>query len=635
MSIYNLPLLLSLFLSLGLGLFVFIKGRRRETSAIFFIMCLCLVMLNLIYLMNNSGLSPRTALLQAKFGSLWFGLMYPTFFHFTLLITKQQSLIKRQYHHLAYLFVLIFIFMGIFQIKEMVVYPWGYLPGASIFLHLYHILLAFILISSLYFLYRGQDTLFTKRDKVCARYLFWGGVVAALSSMVNFLPFFGIGAYPFGQTGLTLYLVLIAWVILRYRLIGAEVVFKGTFLFSLMSGLVMAIFMLSVFLFEREGSAGFLSPAVTASIIIAFVFQPLRERVDSLTNRVFFRGVRHREEMLHKLREILTSTYHPDLLLNYLADTLQKTIKIEKIAIILVAGCGLSQKEDVVLKEDDPIIDYLKKHGILNDYDLEEEPSLRNSDGPRAIFERLGTDILVPVIFRERVLAILSLGEKTVGLTYTAQEIEFLKATCREAAIALENIRLFEDMRRQLLGAVKALISAVESKDIGNFGHADRVAEFSGRIADRMRLSSERITNIKTGASLHDIGKINIPDQILKKSEELAPEEWHQVKSHPEKGYEIISPVRFPEDVLDAVKYHHERFDGGGYPYGLKGENIPLSGRIVACANTYDAIVSDHPYRTAKSHQEAMAIIKKHSGEWFDPRVVEAFLQILEEGVRP
>lgn len=641
MNIYILLPLITLIISIGLGLFVFIKARKRRARGTFSAMCFCLAGINLSYLMISLDILPDMTLFWPRLLSLGKGVLVPTFFYFALLLTHRKDLIEEKYHLLVYYVSSVFMLIEIIQMKGVTLYPWGYIAKATPISPIYHTLLGLIVLTSLYLLYKGSILLPIKRERIVVRYLFWGGLVSSVSLIVNLLPLYGLRIYHFGHLAFTLYLIIIAFTILEYHSIGIEVTFRETLLFSLMTGSVMAILMVSLSLLEREGLMGVLSPAIVASIVTAFVFQPLRDKANLLVDRLFFSRVHRREAMLHGLRQSLTSILDSDLLLDYLSDVLKKTMGIERISILLpddgdnyrvkITSELLRQGESDILKGDDPIIDSLQRCGILHDYKLENEPSLMDSDASREFFARLGAVILIPIIARERLLAILSLGEKDSGLTYTSEEIEFLRTVSKEAAIAFENIRLFGNIRSQLLGVARALVTALESKDVRNYGHADRVAEFSGQIAARMGLSQKRVTDIRTGASLHDIGKINIPDKILQKPLPLTQEEWERVKLHPQQGYEIISPVRFSEDVLGAIRYHHEKFDGSGYPYGHKGEEISIAGRIVACANAYDAMTSDRPYRLAISKEEAIVNIRIGSGEWFDPNVVETFIQVLEE----
>jgi putative nucleotidyltransferase with HDIG domain len=185
------------------------------------------------------------------------------------------------------------------------------------------------------------------------------------------------------------------------------------------------------------------------------------------------------------------------------------------------------------------------------------------------------------------------------------------------------------ELKQTYLSVLVALSRAVEKKDLGTYGHSMRVADVSMRIAARLGFSSEALEDIRAAAQLHDIGKIGISDFILAKKGPLSVEERDIIKSHPEKGVEILKPLTQFATVLPAILYHHERYDGTGYPAGLSGDDIPLTARIIAVADTYDAIISDRPYRGAGTDDRAIAELVNFAGRQFDPDAVEAFVDVL------
>lgn len=181
---------------------------------------------------------------------------------------------------------------------------------------------------------------------------------------------------------------------------------------------------------------------------------------------------------------------------------------------------------------------------------------------------------------------------------------------------------------------VKTLAAAVEMRDPYTAGHVERVSRYAKAIAEEMGIESRLMHQIEMGAILHDIGKIGIPDDILLKPGALDDDEGKEMRSHPEKGKEIISSSSdFSSPVQTAILYHHERFDGKGYPYGLKGLNIPVGDRIIAVADAFDAMVTDRPYRKGMSWEAAISELKNLAGIQFDPKAVDAFLKVYEKGV--
>lgn len=208
----------------------------------------------------------------------------------------------------------------------------------------------------------------------------------------------------------------------------------------------------------------------------------------------------------------------------------------------------------------------------------------------------------------------------------TAQIEEYIKDLQRSAA---ENRELF-------LGTVKSLAAAIDGKDPYTRGHSERVSRVSVAIAQRLELPDDEIEKIRVSALLHDVGKIGIDDSILKKPAALTDEEYEIMKQHPQKGYKIMSQIPAMKEFLPGMYMHHEMVDGNGYPQGLKGDEIPLMGRIVAVADTFDAMTTDRPYQRAMKFEEALERIQSFVGTRYDEVVVAAFTEACEEGqIRP
>ena len=193
------------------------------------------------------------------------------------------------------------------------------------------------------------------------------------------------------------------------------------------------------------------------------------------------------------------------------------------------------------------------------------------------------------------------------------------------SATRAENLRLRADQRRAYLGIVTTLIEAVEAKDRFNRGHSRRVAELAARFAKVLDLSRRDAELLETGAKLHDIGKIGIPEEILNKPGRLTKEEFDVIKAHPVIGEQIIRPLDFLADARPIVRHHHERWDGAGYPDGLLGPDIPRPAAILSICDAFDALTSDRPYRSGLSVKEARAILEQGAGTQWDPDLVQRF----------
>jgi putative two-component system response regulator len=185
------------------------------------------------------------------------------------------------------------------------------------------------------------------------------------------------------------------------------------------------------------------------------------------------------------------------------------------------------------------------------------------------------------------------------------------------------------ELKQTYLSVLITLSRTVENKDLGTYGHSMRVCDLSTKVAEKLGLPTTEIEVVRAAAQLHDIGKIGISDSILAKQGPLTEDECGIIRSHPQKGVEILQPLKQFEALLPAILHHHEHFDGSGYPAGLSGDAIPLSARIIAVADAYDAILSDRPYRMAAPHDNAMSELCTWSGKQFDARVLSAFEQIM------
>ena len=186
------------------------------------------------------------------------------------------------------------------------------------------------------------------------------------------------------------------------------------------------------------------------------------------------------------------------------------------------------------------------------------------------------------------------------------------------------------DLEESYESTLDALVTALDFRDNETHGHSRRVVEYAVMVAQAMGVVEPEMAWIRRGAILHDVGKIGVPDAILRKPGKLDASEWEEMKRHPEMGYRMLKHIRFLEPALVIVYCHQERWDGSGYPRGLRGEEIPLGARIFAAVDTFDAMTSDRPYRAAMSIEAARDEIRRFSGVQFDPQVAEAFLAIDE-----
>ncbi len=240
--------------------------------------------------------------------------------------------------------------------------------------------------------------------------------------------------------------------------------------------------------------------------------------------------------------------------------------------------------------------------------------------------------LCVPLLLQDRTLGVLNLTGKVNGEPFTEQDREFVLAIAGQIAVAIENAGLYETIRQNSLSAVQALAESLEARDPYTSGHSTRVTDYAVRVAKTLGVSATSIDTLRYASRLHDIGKLGISEATLHKAGRLSEDEWALMREHPAKGERIVQSLGFLDRAQPIVRHHHERWNGSGYPDGIKGEEIPFLTRILSVADCYDAMTSQRPYRAAMSHDEAMAELEKGKGELFDPAVVSQFTKVIGTG---
>jgi len=243
-----------------------------------------------------------------------------------------------------------------------------------------------------------------------------------------------------------------------------------------------------------------------------------------------------------------------------------------------------------------------------------------------------------PLVSKGNVLGVLNILQRAPRLHPDEEWLTFLEAMAGQAAIAIDSAMLFNNLTRsntELVLAYDATIEgwshAMDLRDKETEGHTQRVTNLMVQLARAMGMDEEQIIHARRGALLHDMGKLGVPDKILLKPGALTDEEWLVMRQHPTFAHEMLFPIHYLRAALDIPYCHHEKWDGTGYPRGLKGEQIPLAARMFAVIDVYDALTSERPYRAAWSKEKTLEHIRGLAGTHFDPTVVQAFLQLLDE----
>jgi PAS domain S-box-containing protein len=256
----------------------------------------------------------------------------------------------------------------------------------------------------------------------------------------------------------------------------------------------------------------------------------------------------------------------------------------------------------------------------------------------RAAGEKFTSYLALPLVAKGALKGVLQLFQ--VGsLNPEVEWLGFLQALADQAAIAIDNAQLYDEQVLANLRLVQAYDKTIEGwsraldlRDHETEGHSQRVTEMTEKLARAMDIPEDEMIHVRWGALLHDIGKVGVPDMILLKPGPLTEEEWMVMRRHPAFAYELLDPIDFLRSALDIPYCHHERWDGSGYPWGLAGEDIPLVARIFAVVDSWDALLSDRPYRPGWKLERVLAYIREQSGKLFDPQVVDVFLSLVDQG---
>lgn len=355
---------------------------------------------------------------------------------------------------------------------------------------------------------------------------------------------------------------------------------------------------------------------------------------------------RREAETLREAISALSSSLELEKVLEIILNSLENVVPFDSASIFLLEGDvlrvmmarGLPDLQAVVDKTF-PATDPLFAETLRNGHLLILDDALQD---PR--FNRWGETSYVrgwmgiPLMARGEVIGYITLDSRQPA-AYSQEQAALAQAFASQAAIAIQNARLFEGIQNSLREMNEAYETTIEGwsraldlRDRETEGHTLRVTELTLKLAEAMGFSEDERVHIRRGALLHDMGKLGVPDRILLKSDSLTDEEWETMRMHPLYAYEMLAPIEYLRSALDIPFSHHERWDGSGYPRGLKGEEIPLVARIFAVIDVWDALTSDRPYRPAWSQQASLEYLKKNAGVQFDPEVVKIFLKLWDEG---
>ncbi|MCX8096419.1 MAG: HD domain-containing protein [Spirochaetes bacterium] len=381
-------------------------------------------------------------------------------------------------------------------------------------------------------------------------------------------------------------------------------------------------------------------------IIIRLALGPLDNDQKSLINKIIknfysFQEMYDKNYVFQELLEILKETTEVD----NIEEVIEKTTGVTKKLLATQASSILlkdekknelyfkvvdSEKSDKIKEIRIPvtkgIAGYTARTGeplIVND--VANHPDFYNTVDEKSGFTTRSI-MSAPIKPLNRIIGVIEAINKIRGTDFSEDDLNILKMTADILGINLINSMLYEKLNDISSSIIKSLITALEARDEYTKGHSYRVQIYSVKLAKALGLPAKKVKQVELSAILHDIGKIGIPDSILRKPGGLTDEEYETIKKHPVIGYNILKSIDGLDDVLDGIKYHHERYDGKGYPEGLEKDEIPLVARIIAIADTLDAITSDRPYRKGLDFEYALEQIRNAKGSQLDPELVDVFL---------
>ena len=366
-------------------------------------------------------------------------------------------------------------------------------------------------------------------------------------------------------------------------------------------------------------------------------------------------SARSRDEALQRLKNLQTlyavdkaiaSSLDLRITLNILLSHVVEQLSVDAADVLLLHpyeqtlnyAAGRGFRTHLIESAEVPLNDKYAGRTVLDRRIVQiNDPSLITDNPPFArmwVEEEFISYICVPLIVKGEVKGVLEVYRRS-KYTPTREWIEFLETLASQAAITIDNTQMFDNLQRanmELAIAYEATIEgwsrALDLRDEEIGGHTQRVTDLTLALAKVIGVKDSDVQHIRRGALLHDIGKMGIPDDILLKREELDEKEMEEMRRHPAIAYQLLFPIQYLRQSLDIPYCHHEKWDGTGYPRGLKGEHIPLSARIFAVADVWDSLLSPRPYRPAWTRQQALEYIREQSGKHFDPHVVEVFLEL-------
>lgn len=387
----------------------------------------------------------------------------------------------------------------------------------------------------------------------------------------------------------------------------------------------------------KEGANDFITKPFKVNTITSTVERILGEKklLDRMSVKEHYQEAVERlnSELFKKLQKInllqainteLNSTYDNSRIYQTIVEMASKLLLVREASFGIIEGGYFKVKRAIGLKEKNvPVKGTLFEAILKTRHYYSADPGEIN---PHTELPLEYPFFAFPFLIKDEVFGLLTLANKADGSSFTDDDISLALTLVNNTALRIENNVLYEIVYNNLVNSLKALVISIEARDPYTRDHSERVTAFAMQIAEALHLSDEDKDALKFGGYLHDIGKIGIKDGILLKPDDLNKAELADIRLHPVIGDNILKPLMFFRKEREIVRYHHEHFNGGGYPDGLEGKQIPVIARVLSVADAYDAMTSTRPYRKALSHEQARAEIIRYVNIQFDAEVVKAFL---------
>lgn len=396
----------------------------------------------------------------------------------------------------------------------------------------------------------------------------------------------------------------------------------------------------------EDGGCGFCEPLIQGDKLYGFMIlcnltnTPTQESLSifSACTKILMREVQREMELatlyetirpraialstIHTIHRLISSVLDMDELLPKVARLVLQVLRARRAEIMLID----KKKRALVPKA---VVDLDERVLHARSIPLKKGPVGKVARTGNAYLEK---DILSVPLLHEEIIGVLTVARKVDRSEFTTFDKEILSTLAEQAVIAIHNAQLYEEQSRITIGSIRSLAMILDTKSPYTYTHSNGFVKLVLAMGLEMGLSGEAIRNLHYAALLPDAGKLWVPEEILGKASKLTGREYKIIREHPIRGVEIIKHIDVLKPCMPIVLHHHERYDGTGYPKGLKGDEIPLGARIMAVADAFEAMLLKRPYRKAKSISQAVSEIRRFAGTQFDPKVVAAFLKLYRKG---